>query len=281
LRIQINQILLIASLLSVAALVSQAPSGAFAADLLDRGPVKFNILNREGTATIGSSTYTADRNPDRIVLRGENRYLNGEFDLETEVFSPDSAGGFPNLVSFGHSFYNADGTPRLESHADFGSGIASCVEYRGPNLEPQVRTAAITFPSDTWAGASILLPIEQFLRGGGAGKLTLHVFSCAPSPKVFTVTITSAGKTAPWRYSTAEPMQIDAKPDFGWLNILVAPFVPKLRAWFDPAHDWTMIGVSLARYYGGPEILMIRDEHSSAPGTSDAHSPPQSMSAPR
>src|SRR5262249_2943440 len=142
LRIQINRILLIASLLSVAALVSQAPSGAFAADLLDRGPVKFNILNREGTATIGSSTYTADRNPDRIVLRGENRYLNGEFDLETEVFSPDSAGGFPNLVSFGHSFYNADGTPRLESHADFGSGIASCVEYRGPNLEPQVRTAA-------------------------------------------------------------------------------------------------------------------------------------------
>jgi hypothetical protein len=52
-------------------------------------------------------------------------------------------------------------------------------------------------------------------------------------------------------------VEVDAKPDFGWLNIIVAPFVPKLHAWFDPGRDFEFVGALLARYYGGPEILMV------------------------
>ena len=37
-----------------------------------------------------------------------------------------------------------------------------------------------------------------------------------------------------WTSYGAEAMRVEVRPDFGLLNMIVAAFVPKLHAWFDP-----------------------------------------------
>ncbi len=48
------------------------------------------------------------------------------------------------------------------------------------------------------------------------------------------------------------------RPDFGWINVIIAPFVPKLHAWFDPAKEWAFVGDEAARYYQGTKIMLVK-----------------------
>jgi len=58
------------------------------------------------------------------------------------------------------------------------------------------------------------------------------------------------------------------RPDFGLLDFIVAAFVPKLHAWFDPANQLDFIGDEAARYYKGDPIMLVKrpaiDGHDSA-----------------
>jgi hypothetical protein len=48
------------------------------------------------------------------------------------------------------------------------------------------------------------------------------------------------------------------QPDLGWLGVLIAPFIPKVEAWFDPADKWNYIGGTFDRFYKGEHILTVR-----------------------
>jgi hypothetical protein len=232
-----------------------APVLAEPSDLLGVGGPDFVILSPDGTSRIGRTHYSIIERAGALILRGEDRFDSGEYDIETSRLTPAGGGGMPALVDFNHMFYSAEGTVVMEAHADLRTGLASCIDRRSGT--PELTAARIEFPPDTWAGASVILPIQRFLRAGGHGKLSLHVFNCAPSPKVFAVEVTP--DPAPTRLPDYLPgaIEIDAKPDFGWLDFIVAPFVPKLRAWFDPGRDFEFVGAMLERYYGGPRILMV------------------------
>ena len=52
---------------------------------------------------------------------------------------------------------------------------------------------------------------------------------------------------------------MDIKPDLGWLGTVIAPFLPELRAWFDPSDNWTLAGGEFSRYYRGPRIMLVRE----------------------
>jgi len=51
---------------------------------------------------------------------------------------------------------------------------------------------------------------------------------------------------------------VDIKPGLGWLDAVVAQFLPQLRAWFDPSDNWTLAGGEFARYFRGPRIMLVR-----------------------
>ncbi len=142
------------------------------------------------------------------------------------------------------------------AHADVAGEFASCVDIP----EHIERSQAIDFPRDTWAGATILLPIQQFLQEGGAGSLEMHVFNCTSKPGIYDVTVSVASRPGGWPYSAAGAVQVNVKPHFGWFDMLIAPFVPKLNAWFDPGAGWGFQGVAIARYYRGPQILIVRSD---------------------
>lgn len=234
-----------------------APAVAAQASLLGVGSPDFVILSPDGARQIGTARYSVIRRGSALILLGKNRYEGGQYDIERMRLVPSGSGELPRLVDFNHVFYSSAGHVLIEAHADFATGLASCIDRRGGTAK--MEAARLDFPRGTWAGASVLLPIQRFLRDGGHGKLSLNDFACAPGPKVVAVEVNP--DPAPMRLPGYLPgaVEVDAKPDFGWLDFIAAPFVPKLHAWFDPGRDFEFEGAMLARYYGGPQILMVTE----------------------
>ena len=239
---------------ALAALLALALYGsARAASLLDGGPIDYTIMSRDGRSVLGHGRYTIDREKDAIVLSGESRYDSGEYDVETATLSPGFAGTLPTLEKFDRTFYSAAGTLTRAAHADLTTAYASCTQA-GANPEP---AQTLDFPSDTWAGASVLVPIQRFLQSGGEGNLSLNVFNCTSKPGIYAVTVTVASQASGWPWSPTDAVQVEVKPHFGWFDVFIEPWVPKLNAWFDPGTGWSFQGVAIARYYKGPEVLIV------------------------
>jgi hypothetical protein len=174
---------------------------------------------------------------------------------------PGVAGSLPTLVRSHHSFFFADGSPDRESRAEVATGTGVCTVYT--NGKPQVSSAKFDFPTDTVAGDAVMIPLRRFVAAGGDGSIGFHDFNCIPGPTLLKVTAT-ASAPAPWDYYPGNLMQVDVKPDFGWINIVIAPFLPQIRAWFDPDDGWFFVGGESARYYKGLKYLMVRMRPSDA-----------------
>lgn len=236
-------------------------------------PTGFSILSADTGQVVGHGQYSAVRNGDGIDLRGDSRYLDGAYDIEEDRLAISD--GKPVLKHFRHSFFYRGGAPQSEAQADVSSGLAACIYYQGATQTREDKK--IDFPPDSYAGVTVLLPIQEFLRNRRDGAtLNLHVFNCAPSPRLFLVEVKPEAAPIRWVHYPQSPLeQVDVKPNFGFWNFVVLPFVPKLGAWFDPADDWEIIGARLQRYYRGPNIIMVR-EGSAAPAhgrAADAKNP--------
>jgi len=242
---------LTSALAALLALVLCGP--ARAASLLDAGSIDYTIMSRDGRSALGQGHYTIDRQKEAIALRGESRYTTGEYDIETEMLSPGFPGALPTLEKFDHTFYSAAGTVTRTAHADLTTAYASCTDPSA-NLE---HAQTLDFPSDTWAGASVLIPIQHFLQNGGEGTMPLNVFNCTSKPGIYAVTVSVAAQADGWPWTPSDAVQVDVKPHFGWFDVFIAPWVPKLNAWFDPETGWSLEGVAIARYYKGPQVLMV------------------------
>ena len=222
--------------------------------LLDAGRVDYAIMSADGHVKLGRGHYTIDREKGAIVLHGESRYTSGDYDIETSVLSPGLAGGLPSLLKFDHVFYSPEGSITRASHADLATGLASCLD----SVAQVEQSANLDFPPNTWAGASVLIPIQQFLQAGGGDPMQMNVFNCASKPAIYSVTVDQAARASAWPYSGNE-VQVNVKPHFGWYDMFLAPFVPKLNAWFDPGNGFGFQGVAIARYSQGPQVLIVRN----------------------
>jgi hypothetical protein len=247
-------------------LMGLAAPGMAAGYVINFPPTDFTIYNPDGTQKLGSAHYYVEQVPggEIAILHGEDRYLDGGYDIETEHLQLDHHGGYPTLVEFDHSFFNAKGALTIRGHADLRTGLASCDGAGSAPSAPQ----QITFPPDTYAGASLLIPLQSFLDEGDVEKLHLHAFTCTPGPRVFAITASVDANPMPKPLFSEALIKVDAHPDFGWITFLVKPFVPKLDAWFDPQQQWKFMGAELARFYGGTPIMMVatpsQNEHAAA-----------------
>jgi hypothetical protein len=220
-------------------------------------PTSFAILNPDTGVAIGRSRYRVESSGDSATLRGENGYFDGQTDVETAHLRLGAAGELPRLLDFDHTFYKADGSILIRAHLDAKSGAATCIDNTGAQKSEQSQVLSI--PADTWAGASIVIPIQDILRTGARGvSRPLHVFSCAPSPKIFSISVQVDPGNAVWTAYGTEAIRVEVRPDFGLLNVIVASFVPKLHAWFDPNDRLEFLGDETARYYKGPRIMIVK-----------------------
>jgi hypothetical protein len=247
------------------------------ADALNFPPSDFDILNADNEQLIGHGHYRVDQTPGMLMLHGENRYLNGEFDTEEDKLTTGNDRELPRLISFRHDFFNADGSPSVAARLDIGTGQGVCGKTELGKSESQ--SEQLKFPADTFAGASVLIPIQDFIsHGDRESVLKLHVFNCAPTAKLIAVDAKREPGVQPWaHYPPGDLDKIDIKPNFGFFTVVLQPFIPKLAAWFDPSQDSLLVGAQLQRYYKSTRIILVRKREASisrgAPG--EASPPPR------
>ena len=218
-------------------------------------PTTFSILNPDTGAVIGQSKYSVEGTVEGGILHGESSFYDRQSDVETGRLV-GVGDGLPKLVEFDHTFYDANRTITERSHVDLKSGAAVCTHTSGGKTTDTEEV--LQFPDDTWAGASIVIPMQHYLRAGEKELPGLHVFNCAPGPKIFAISLETDPGLAVFTAYGKEALRVVVRPDFGWINIIIAPFVPKLHAWFDPAKEWAFVGDEAARYYQGTKIMLVK-----------------------
>jgi hypothetical protein len=251
------------ALSALAVLLMVASARPVSAVALTFPPTTFTILNPDTGAAIGRSTYRVDSAGDRATLHGEYGYFDGQTDVEIAHLDLGAPGQPPRLVDFDHTFYDANRSIVRRHHLDVKSGAASCIDNSGGQKSEQ--DDVLSVPDNTWAGASVVIPVQEFLRANEQEMtLPLNVFNCATSPKIFAVNVTKDSGIAIWAPYGGDALRVEVQPDFGWLNVIIAAFVPKLHAWFDPHDGWAFLGDQAARFYKGPPIILVKSPSNAA-----------------
>jgi hypothetical protein len=254
-------------LVALVALICALPRLALARNWLDFPLTNFNIYNADGGTLMGRGFYEVRHpRPGQALIYGENRYLDGEYDIESDLLQLHSPGdSLPTMLSFNHTFYNPDGTHRLAGTADTKTGEAACNSHDQDG--DHERTDTLDFPTDTLSGAALIVPIERALNLGLAGPIELHVFYCAPAPRIIALKVGISASDERWRMYPGNLILAEAVPDLGALNFFAAPFLPKVHAWFDPRENFLYIGGEIHRYlYGDDRIILVKDPNPGAPG---------------
>ncbi len=163
----------------------------------------------------------------------------------------------------------------LNARLDLRTGQGVCGKVVAGKME--LIEEQLKIPDDTYAGASVLLPIQELVARGDRGRtLKLHVFNCAPTPRLIAVDVKLKPHPQTWIEYPGELEQIDIKPNFGFWTLVIQPFIPKLAAWFDPSQDMLLVGVQLQRFYKGTKIILVRKREASiSKAPTAAGSPPQ------
>ncbi|HKV55727.1 MAG TPA: hypothetical protein VJN94_13925 [Candidatus Binataceae bacterium] len=220
----------------------------------------FEVLNAAQTEVIGRSDFALSQRSDGLLIgHGEAHFKDGESDTEYDTLRPVPGSQSAEMLTLERWFYNADGSPQRHSTADFRTGQAACTEYVKGKAD--TKSATLKFPAGSYAGSAIILPLQEYLAGGGTGPIELHAFNCVPGPRVFAVKAEPKPPGAWLRYP-GQTVEVDIKPDFGFLNFIVAPFLPELHAWFEPSKDWLFVGGQFSRYYKGQQIVLVRERTS-------------------
>jgi hypothetical protein len=233
-----------------------ATAGPPATDDVESQSLDFLIYNPSNMKLIGRGHYTVAVTRDSVAIEGDNHYFDGEYDVEHERLR--ATGTDPVLVSYEHSFFDTHGAPQRIARADPMAGQASCTSY--PGGEGSVASKVLQFPADTYAGASVLVPIadQLKLKLSPSGNLHFHVFDCASGPRIFSLRVDM--RQALWNYLPRDNdlVKANARPVFGWFDVFLKPFVPETQFWFDPRQNFGFMGGMLSRYYRGPEVMLVR-----------------------
>jgi hypothetical protein len=232
------------------------------AGALNFPPSDFDILSAESGELIGHGHYIVDQSATSVMLHGESRYLNGEYDTEEDKLTSAANSRMPRLASFRHDFFNSDGSLLVNARLDLRTGQGVCGKVVAGKIE--LIEEQLKIPDDTYAGASVLLPIQELVARGDRGRtMKLHVFNCAPAPRLIAIDVKLKPHTETWVEYPGELEQIDIKPNFGFWTLVIQPFIPKLAAWFDPSQDMLLVGAQLQRYYKGTKIILVRKREAS------------------
>jgi hypothetical protein len=222
----------------------------------DLEKVNFEVLNASGTEVIGYSHYEVSRGDHNLLVGiGAARFNDGEQDFEYDTLEarPHQP---PAMLALDHKFYNADGSMQREISADFRTGQVLCARYQ--NGVAQSDTAKLDFTEDSYGGSAVVLPLQQYLAQGSTAPIRLQALNCIPKPRLIAVKA-HVRKPSRWSHYPGQTVEVDVKPDLGWLDVVVAPFMPQLRAWFDPSDNWAMVGSEFSRFFRGPHIILVRE----------------------
>jgi hypothetical protein len=264
---QIRFAMIIFCILIVSALAHATDSGP-GKDGFKIEPVSFTILDPDSHEVIGHAKYKIEHLNSRIMVWGENHYNNGEHDIERDDLALSQNDALPTMEHFEHTFFNADGSPKLIARADPRTGDASCVSYEAGRKHELSKK--LEFPSDTYVGAAAVVAMEKAFRDGRE-HIAFYAFDCAPGPSLAPVIAERGEENEYWARYPKPLIRVQLTAKLGWFGNLLGSLVPHRNAWFDPADGWQYVGGKIQRYLAnGPQVILVREESAQGNVTSDA-----------
>lgn len=216
-------------ILAITVLLAHASSiwvdEAASESVFELSATEVTIFAPDSERVIGHGQYKLSHVDGLDVVEGENKYLDGEYDREEQRVMPSGGGLPPVLVHYQHRFFNPDGSTQYEDSLDARTGDATCKYYASEI--PDIRETILKTPADTYAGATQLMLLVGRLREG-APNITFHSFNCIPDPRIIAIKATLLSGPLAWEMYPGKLVKMEMKPDLGWLNVLVAPFIPKI-----------------------------------------------------
>jgi len=265
---QIRSAMIIFCILIVSALAHATDRGRGNAESPKIEQVSFTILDPDSHEVIGYAKYKIEHLNSRIMVWGENHYNNGEHDIERDDLALNQNDALPTMEHFEHTFFNADGSPKLIARADPRTGDASCVSYEAGRKHELSKK--LEFPSDTYVGAAAVVAMEKAFRDGRE-HIAFYAFDCAPGPSLAPVIAERGEENEYWARNPKPLIRVQLTAKLGWFGNLLGSLVPHRNAWFDPAHGWQYVGGKIQRYLAhGPQVILVREESAQGNVTSDA-----------
>jgi hypothetical protein len=239
-------------------LAAAADFGAAAGPAQKAQEVSFSILAPADHRVIGSAHYRTEKQDGYTLLLGNDRYNDGEHDVEREVLEFNK-GELSRMLSFEHEFFNPDGSPKLVARANPVSGAAQCISYESGRKQESSRN--LKFPADTYVGAAAVVLMETSFRNGRE-QVDFHTFDCTPAPSIIAVTAYRGEQDERWANYPKPLVRVKVTAKLGWVGDLIGNLLPHRNAWFDP-RTWHYVGGTIQRYLAsGPQVILVRNESS-------------------
>lgn len=192
-----------------------AADGAHAFDI---GNTDVTIFNSDNLQVLGHAHYKVTHQDGAMLFEGEDRFLDGEYDHEVQRVDLGAKGAAPILVSYQHSFFNADGSPESIDALDAKTGSLMCTHFHGTDA-PEVRQSKVAIPPDTYVGSTQLMLLVGRL-GEDAHPIVMHTFICLPGPQIIAMKVTPPETQVKWAMYPGNLVKVELVPDFGWLGAL-------------------------------------------------------------
>ncbi len=195
--------------LAIAALFTVWLGAAIAdAGPFDLPPTDFEIIDAaKNNQVIGHGHYEViTDDPRHATAVGEDRFNDGEYDIERDRLELRGDDQLPRMITFEHTFFGANGAVQRANKANFETGSASCIQNE--NGQAAILSSELQFPPDTFAGAAIILPQKGSLLMGKKEGIALHDFNCVPGPKIFKVGVHTQPPSA-WVHFPGEVVRVD------------------------------------------------------------------------
>jgi len=208
---------------------------------------------------VGEAHLALERLPDgQVRLLTDTGFESGPRTVLSALLEPvDGRRSLRPVWQESHSF-GPGGAPLGMLRVDHVRQEASCVS--GPELDWSHAQRVALPDADRVANVTLSLLFLP-LVDDSAEQVEFQIFLCGGGPRVLDFRAAVADRhddpTDPG--GRRELVEVSYAPDLGPVGLLVAPLLPRLSFWFDPAARQPWLAHRIPLYSDGPEVLIVRD----------------------
>ena len=242
-------------LAALAALLA-APAGAESGVVLPLptmfGNIPAETWDADSRQRVGEATMSVTRRPDGLVEMVGISGIDGSARTEARALLEVVDGGEGlRLLKQSSESHDEQGRSLGLLSIDHTAGRATCGAPPGSGEESKV----VELPADDRVVNVPLNLLFHELVTGKTEQVAFQVLLCRFGARL----IPALAKVTQPRGSDGNGLlEVEYNVDFGMLNALAAPFLPKLSFWFDPDSPAAWVGHRMPLFSKGPTVLVVR-----------------------
>lgn len=239
-------------LIALAAGAARAESSFLLAYPTSFGHVGAATYDDSGRRIGGADLQIEHLEGGRIRLRSDSGERRGAQTTAFADLAPTEKGRGLRVLFEESRSLDEQGQPLGTLSVDHVRRVARCQDASGATV------SKIGLPA---ADHVLNVPMNLFFKPlvrGDTRSLDFKLFLCRPNARLMDFRAWAVRK------DDHSPIEIRYGPDFGIASGLIRHMVPKLSFWFDPRAPYRWMAHRIPLYSGGPEVMVVRDDVSTA-----------------